>query len=76
MIKKRVFEIKSKNILGNKKCRLWPLASTSLIPKKKRKRGMTLIKLCISTAIKKATLPATAPSQKTSVSFSNFRTSN
>ena len=60
----------NKNALENER-KPWPLVTTLLTPLKKR-RSMTLVRSCVSTAIRKATIPAIAPSQKTSVSFSNL----
>ena len=71
-IRKRSSRIKGKNTLKSKKSRFWPLISTPLIFKKKKKKGITLVKLCILATIRKATLLVTAPSQKTSVGLNNL----
>ena len=62
----------NKNILRNQK-KSWPLAIIPLTLLKKRK-SMTPIKLRISTTIKKATLLATALSQKTCINIGNLHT--
>ena len=43
---------------------------------KKRRKSMTLVRLRVSTAIRKVTLLAIAPSQKTSVGLGNLRAGN
>ena len=75
-IRKRGFVVKSENTLKSGKSRLWPPTSTSLMSRRKKRRNMTLVRLRISITIRKATLPVTASSQKTSVGFDNFRANN
>ena len=72
-IKKRGSRVKGGNTLGSKKSRLRPPTSIPPISRKKRRKGVTLVKSRVSIVIKKTTLPATAPSQKTSVGLDNLR---
>ena len=72
-IKGRSFGVKDRNILKSKKNRLQRLISILLIFQKK---SVTLVKLRVSTAIKKITLLATVSSQKTGVSLGNLYTCN
>ena len=72
-IRRRDSGVKGGNTLGSRKSRLRPPALAPSMSQKKRKRGVILVRSRISTTIKKATLPATAPSQKTSVSLNNLR---
>ena len=58
----------SENALGSRKNSPRTLAR----PQRRKKRGVTLVRLYISSAIRKATMPAIAPSQKTSVGFNNL----
>ena len=58
------------NALGNQR-KPQPLAITPSIPQRKRKNVIP-VRSRVSTAIKKATMPATAPSQKTSIGLGNF----
>ena len=71
--KKKGSEVKGKNILESRKSRFRPLMSTPPMSQRKRRRSVTLVRLRVSTVIRKATLPITAPSQKTSVGFDNLR---
>ena len=61
---------------GRKINKLWLLASTLLIPQRKKKTGITLVRLCISIIIKKVTIPATILCQKTSISLGNICAGN
>lgn len=63
-----------KSIGKSKTNKLWLLALIPIpLPKKK---GVTLVKLHVSTRIKKTTMPATILSQKTSIDFNNFWTND
>ena len=72
-IKKKGFMAKDGNILRSKKSKLWLPTLILLIPQKK---NITLVRSRILIAIKKATMLATAPSQKTSIGFGNFYIGN
>ena len=61
------------NVLGGRKNSLLPLTSTPR-PRRRKKRGVTLVRSRVSTAIRKTTMPATAPSQKISVGLGNLCT--
>ena len=71
-IKKRDSGVNSENILESGKSKLWPPASISLMFQRKRRRCVTLVRSYISIIIRKATLLAIAPSQKTSISLGNL----
>ena len=75
-IRRRSSGVKSGNTLGSGKSRLRPPTSTPPISRRKRKRGVMLVKSRISIVIRKAILLATAPSQKTSISLGNLRASD
>ena len=75
-IRKRGSGVKDRNILESGKSRLWPPMSIQLMSRRKRRRSVTLVKSLVSTMIRKATLPMTAPRQKTSVGLSNLRASD
>ena len=59
-----------KNALGNKKKP--QLLTITLLTSLKKRRSVTPVKSHISTVIRKATIPATVPSQKTSIGLGNF----
>ena len=60
-----------KNTLENQK-KPWPLVTTPSMPLRKR-RSIIPVRSRVLTAIGKATILATAPSQKTSVGLGNLR---
>ena len=61
----------NENALGNQR-KSWLLA-TILLTLLRKKRSMISVKSHVSTAIRKATMPTTVPSQKTSVGLGNLR---
>ena len=71
-IRRRGSRIKSENTMRSGKSRLWLLISTLPIFRRKRKRGVTLVKLCVLTMIRKTNLPAIVSSQKASVGLGNL----
>ena len=71
-IKRKGSEIKSENIFKSRKNRFRPPASRPLIFQREKKRGVTLVRSYILIVIRKATLPVTAPGQKTSVNLDYF----
>ena len=71
-IRRKGSEVKSRNILESKKSRLRLPTSIPLISQRKRRRNVMLVISRVSTVIRKATLLATVPSQKTSVSLGNL----
>ena len=71
-IRRRDSSVKGGNTLGSGKSRLRPLTSTPPISQRKRRRGVALMRSRICTVVRKATLPATAPSQKTSIGLGNL----
>ena len=75
-IEKRGSGVKGRNILESGKSRLQPSMSSIPMSQRKKRRGVTLVRLCNSTMIRRATLLVTAPSQKTSVDLGNLHTSN
>ena len=50
-----------------------PAIDDNTVDTTKKKKSVTLLRSHVSTAIRKATMPAIAPSQKTSVGFGNLR---
>ena len=70
-IKKRGFKVKERNTLKSRKNKLWLLASISSMSQKKKRYNVSEI-MCFN--CNKATLPATTPSQKTSVDLGNLYT--
>ena len=71
-IRRKIFGVKSGNIFGSRKSRFWPSVSTLPMPWKKNRKSMTLMKLRVSTAIKKVIMPVIVLSQKTSIGLDNF----
>ena len=65
----------SKGISESKINKPRPL-TISLKPQKRKKRGVTLVRSHVSTAIKKVTIPAITLSQKTNISLDNLRAGN
>ena len=53
-----------------------PATSVNINPPKRKEIGVTLMRLHISTALKKAIMSATAPSHKISISLGNFCAGN
>ena len=62
-----------RNALENQKKSRPLVTMLSMPPKRIWRRSVTLIKSRTSIAIRKVTMPATTPSQKTSVGLGNFR---
>ena len=71
-IRRRGSGVKSENILRSGKSKLRLPASTPPMSWRKRRRGVTLVRSRVLIVMRKATLPATVPSQKTSISFGNL----
>ena len=74
--KKKRFRDQRRKYTGERKEQT-PVTSINITNvSKKKKRGVTLVRLRISIAIKKATLQAIALSQKTSISLGNLCAGN
>lgn len=52
------------------------MATIALMPKKKKKKGLTLVRLRVLPTIKKATISMTILSHKITISLSNLGTGN
>ena len=75
-IRRRSSKVKGGNTLGSGKNRLRPSTSTPPMSWRKRRRSVTLMKSRVLIMIRKATLLATASSQKTSIGFGNLCAGN
>ena len=75
-MKRKDFTVKNVNILGSRKSRFQLPVLTLPMPQRKKRRGVMLVRLYVSTAIKKATLPVTISGQKTTIGLGNFCAGN
>ena len=71
--KQKRFKCQQKRIREPKKI---PAIGNNTINTTKKRKSVILIRSRISAMIRKATMPVTAPSQKTSVGFGNFSARN
>ena len=71
--KKKRFQGQKREYIENQKEQTLAISIITINVSKIKRRSVTLVRSYISTGIRKATLPTTAPSQKTSIGLGNLR---